>query len=361
MRLFSRLSARLLAFNTLLVLLPIALLLGLEKGDDPSLDPIRIARVCAASLVVAVALSFFVSATIARPLRRLRDEATAILNRSGRLTGGFRGSDRPDEIGDLARSLEELTRRLEEHVRGLETFASDVAHELKNPLTSIRTATEMLSEVQDPAERKRFLAVVLNEVARMEHQLSELAEITRIDARLEAEEQVPVPLNGLLGQIVERFRMRENGRVRFVVDGPGEVVTVRASPARLTQAFENILDNAASFSPDAGCVRVVQTQASDGSAVVAVEDEGPGIPGAHADRIFDRFFSYRPNAGDRGPLHAGLGLAIVKAIVEGYGGTVSAGNAPRGGAVFTVRLPASRTGAWPGPKTGSRPPAIPIG
>ena len=308
---------------------------------------LRIAEVCALSLVVALVLSLLVSATIARPLRRLRDEAEAILDRRGRLKGPFRALKRQDEIGDLARSLEELTLRLEEHVRGLEAFASDVAHELKNPLASIRTATEMLSEVHDSEERRRFLTVVLEEVARMESQLSEIAEITRIDARLEAEEQEPVPVNGLLEQIAERFRMRESGRVRFVIEQPTNIVTVRASPARLTQVFENILDNAASFSPNGGCVLVSLTRSNEGAAVVRVSDEGPGIPPAHESRIFDRFFSYRPESGrERDRLHAGLGLAIVQAIVEGYGGGVAATNNPDRGATFTVRLPASRTGTF---------------
>jgi two-component system sensor histidine kinase ChvG len=308
---------------------------------------LRVLEVCIASLAVAIVLSLFLSATIARPLRRLRDEATAILDRRGRLKGSFVSSRRSDEIGELARALDELTRRLEEHVSSLESFASDVAHELKNPLASIRTATEMLSEVREPEQRLRFLAVVLEEVARMEHQLSELAEITRIDARLEGEEQVAVPLNGLLGQVAERFRMRESGRVRFIVEQSEEIVTVRASPARLTEVFENILDNAASFSPAGGAVRVGLARSGDGAAVVSVSDEGPGIPETHRARIFDRFFSYRPDAGgDRDRLHTGLGLAIVKTIVEGYGGSVAAANNSEGGATFTVRLPASRTGVF---------------
>ena len=122
----------------------------------------------------------------------------AIQDRCGRLRGTFRGLARNDEIGDLARALEQLTVRLEDRQRGLESFASDVAHELKNPLASIRSAAEMLSEVRDPEERRRFLSVVLEEVARMEQQVSQLAEVTRIDAGLEAEEQTAVPLNGLL-------------------------------------------------------------------------------------------------------------------------------------------------------------------
>jgi two-component system, OmpR family, sensor histidine kinase ChvG len=308
---------------------------------------LRIVEVGVLGVAVALVLSLLVSTSIARPLRRLRDEAEAIVDRRGRLKGAFRASQRPDEIGDLSRSLEELTRRLEEHVRGLETFASDVAHELKNPLASIRTAAEMLSEVGDPGERRRFLTIVLDEVARMENQLSELAEITRIDARLDGEAQEPVPVNGLLERIAERLRIREGGRVRFVVDSPPEIVTVHGSPSRLTQVFENILDNAASFSPEGGCVRITLARSSDGAAVIGVRDEGSGIPQAHQARIFDRFFSYRPESG-RGPdrPHAGLGLAIVKAIVEGYGGRVTAANNPDRGATFTVWLPASRTGTF---------------
>ncbi|HKD11758.1 MAG TPA: ATP-binding protein, partial [Thermoanaerobaculia bacterium] len=215
-----------------------------------------------------------------------------------------------------------------------------------NPLASIRASMEMLADVGDREERRRFQGVVLEEVARMEHQLSELAEITRIDARLEAEEQVAVPLNGLLEQIAERFRLRENGRIRFLLEMPEEVITVRAAPARLTQAFENVIDNAASFSPDGAEVRVLLRRSADGAAV-SVSDQGPGIPPSHASKIFDRFFSYRPDGGQRGRRHTGLGLAIVKTIVEGYGGAISATNDSGGGATFTVRLPASRTGVMP--------------
>jgi two-component system, OmpR family, sensor histidine kinase ChvG len=307
---------------------------------------LRISEVCAVSLLLALILSLIVSATIARPIRRLRDEAEAIVDRQGRLRRRFRVLRRRDEIGDLARALETLTRRLEEHVRSLETFASDLAHELKNPLASIRASMEMLSDVGDPEERRRFQRVILEEVARMEHQLSELAEITRIDARLEAEEQVAVPLNGLLQQIAERFRMRENGRIHFLLEMPTEVVTARAAPARLTQVFENVLDNAASFSPDGAAVRVVLSRSADGAAVT-ISDQGPGIPASHAEKIFDRFFSYRPEGGRSGRRHTGLGLAIVKTIVEGYGGTISAANNPDRGATFSVRLPSSRTGVMP--------------
>ena len=141
--------------------------------------------------------------------------------------------------------------------------------------------------------------------------------------------------------------MRENGRVRFELALPEQVLSARASPARMTQVFENLFDNAAGFSPDGGAIRVALDRSPDGAVTVTVSDEGPGIPPAHHARIFDRFFSYRPGGdGEAGRLHTGLGLAIVKSIVEGYGGSVAAGNTPGRGAVLTVRMPASRTGVF---------------
>lgn len=295
-------------------------------------------RVFLASVAAAVVLTLLVSTTIARPLRRLRDEANALLDRRGRLRGRFRGSSRKDEIGDLARALEELTRRLEGHLAFIESFASDVSHELKNPLAAIRSATELLAEVEDPADRQRFLGVVQKEVARMEGLLSGVREVSEIDARLEAEEARPVALDALLREVVEGRCLRADSRVKVQLQRAPERIVVRASPERLTQVMENLLDNAASFSPAEETVEVRLGRDGD-AAVVTVDDRGPGIPEAHLDRIFDRFFTWRPDDGSRNG-HTGLGLAIVKAIVDGYGGSIAARNRPGGGARFEVRLPA---------------------
>lgn len=305
-----------------------------------ALGVVRLAifKIFLGSVAVAAVLSLLLSATIARPLQRLRDEANDLLDRRGRLRGRFRGSDKADEIGDLARALERLTARLEEHQRSLEAFAADVSHEFKNPLASIRAATEVLAEVETPEDRQRFLSLVEREIARMERLLTGVREVTEIDAHLEAREAAPLDLTSLAREVIEGVRRRADKGVKIQLQVGSGPLPVRASAERLTQVFENLLDNALGFSPPDG--RVTLTLAPDGEAVLLrVEDEGPGIPETHLARVFDRFFSYRPDEPHARNGHTGLGLAIVKAIVEGYGGTVTAENRSEGGARFEVRLP----------------------
>jgi two-component system sensor histidine kinase ChvG len=171
----------------------------------------------------------------------------------------------------------------------------------------------------------------------MERLLSGVREITAIDARLATEQPVEVDLGALLTKIVDGFRLREGERVRFQLDiGPGPLV-VDATEDRLTQVFENLLDNALSFSPPGSTV-IVSVGTEEKEIVTRIADMGPGIPDANMTRIFDRFFTHRPDAARHEGGHTGLGLAIVRTIVEGYGGAIGAANAERG-AVFTVRLP----------------------
>lgn len=305
-----------------------------------ALDAVRldVFRVFLLSLGAAVVLSLIAATTIARPLTRLRRRAGDILDGRGRLRGGFTASARRDEIGDLERALAELTRQLEQHLRSTEAFAADVSHEFKNPLASIRTATDMALEDVEPGERRRFLSMIQNDVARMERLLSEAREISRIDARLDDEESTKVVLDELLAALVDSFRLRygESG-LHFDLALADARVVVFASADRLTQVFENLVDNAVSFSPANGRVTVAM-RASGGAAEITIADEGPGIPAEHRDRIFSRFFSYRP--GDRSdPGHTGLGLALVRSIVESYGGTVTADPRSGGGTKMIVTLP----------------------
>ena len=299
-----------------------------------------IIRIFAASIVVAVVLSLLVATTIVRPVRQLRVEAGAILDRRGRLRGRFRGSRKHDEIGDLSRALERLTTRLDEHVRFIESFAADVSHEFKNPLASIRTATEMLAEVDEPAQRKRFLRMVEQEIARMESLLSGVREITLIDAQMSTEKRERVDVAAMLTRIVEGFQLREKDRVAIALEVPPHPCLVDATEDRLIQVFVNVLENAISFSPLSATVRIV-VSATERSVVTTIADEGAGIPETNLPRVFDRFFTHRPDTARSRTAHTGLGLAIVKAIVEGYGGTINARNNAQAGATFEIRLPAA--------------------
>ena len=313
--------------------------------------PIRLGifRVFLASVGLAAVLSLVVSGTIARPLRRLRDEATALLDRRGRIKGRFGGSRRRDEIGELSRSLQELSRRLEDHVRFIESFAADLSHELRNPLASIRSATEVAAEVESREERERFKRIVEREVARIEHLLGGARELAQLDARLETEARHPVDLRELLTAIVEGYRLRRSNvanvanvasvaSVALDMALGTEPLLIVASSDRLTQVFENLLDNAISFSPPDGRVAIQLTRAHK-VANVAILDGGPGIPQGSEAAIFSRFYTYRPGTTKSAESHTGLGLSLVKAIVEGYGGTVEASNRLEGGAVFVVKVP----------------------
>jgi len=307
---------------------------------------LKLFKIFLASVLAAIILSLLVGATIVRPLRRLRLQAAAIVDRRGRLRGRFLGSKKLDEIGGLSRALESLTGRLEEHIGSMESFAADVAHEFKNPLASIRVAAETAAEIDDKTERRRFLIMIQRQVSRMERLLTSARELTRLDVELEHEERQPVDFSALVAEIIEGFRLRCGESVRFSAQLSEEPVFVLASPERLAQILENLLDNAASHSPSGGTVAIRLAKEEHPTqeepyAVLTVEDEGPGIPPEDLERIFARFFSYRPN-GQKGE-HDGLGLSVVKAIAEGYGGNVSAANRSRSdqvsGALFRVELP----------------------
>lgn len=284
-------------------------------------------EVFALSIVVAIALSLIAAATIVRPLIRLRNEADELLDHRGRLRRTFGGSRRRDEIGDLTRALESLTGRLERHLAFVESFSADVSHEFKNPLASIRNAAELLAQTDDPAQRDQLAGTVDKEVARLSRLLSGVRELSKVDAAVDLEVAKPVDLRALLSDLASAYA---------VVDAslPSHSVLVTASEDRLVQAFRNVIDNAVSFS-DAVQVSL------DENGVVCIDDAGPGIPPEHLERIFDRFFSFRPRDAGRGN-HDGLGLAIARAIVEAYGGSIRALNRTPRGARIEVRLPVTR-------------------
>jgi two-component system sensor histidine kinase ChvG len=265
-----------------------------------------------------------------------------VLDARGRLAGRFEPSRRRDEVGDLARSLGDLSRDLERRVGLLESFASDVAHELRNPLASMRSAVELALSVEEPAQRSRLLESAIEDTRRMERLLAGVREVSLLDAGAAPEAEETVDVREAAGHVVEAVGLARPGTpVRLAVEGGH--ASVRMPPGRLAQVIANLVENAVDFSPHDGLVRVAVSLIGGGgpapTVVISVTDEGPGIPGDVIDRIFDRFYTWRPGR-EAGP-HAGLGLAIVKAIVEGRGGSVRAESLPGRGARFEVRLPAA--------------------
>ena len=293
---------------------------------------LRMFQVVVVSLFAAVVFTAIGSLTIVRPLRQLRDDAEALVDHHGRRLRTFRGRQRRDEIGELARALEELTGRLDTHLRFTERFAADVSHELRNPLASVRASAETLAMADAPEDRARFHRRIADDIARLETLIAGVREVTRVDAGLEAEERRRVDLVAML-----RDRIGDGAGVVLTASAEGPVV-VEASADRLAQVFDNLLENAGSFSPPGASIDVEITRVA-GSAVVRVRDRGPGIPPEHADRIFERFFTHRPDQPGARQRHAGLGLSIARAIVERHGGSLSAANHPTGGAVFELTLP----------------------
>lgn len=283
---------------------------------------------------IAAVVSILVSTTISRPIQRLRSQALEILDTRGRMTGRFTGSSRHDEIGDLSRALSELSARLDERMRFIESFAADVSHEFKNPLTSIRAATEMIAEVDSDSERRRLAGMVHKDIARLEGLLSGVREITLADGPGDDEElREDVGLGALLRGLASPERHNRLGvPVELSLTEPD--LMCRVDEGRLGRAISNLLDNARTFAPPGTSIGVELTRDGD-QAIIRVRDRGPGVPSEHRERVFDRFFSYRPGEGKT--QNSGLGLAIAKAIIERYGGEIRL--VPTAvGACFEIRL-----------------------
>lgn len=303
------------------------------------------------AVLVALFTSVLLTVVIAQPLRRLALAADRVRAGSARQLDLPGLHKRRDEIGDLARSLESMTSTLFERIVANERFAADVAHELKNPLTSIRSAVETAERVQhDPEARERLRQVIAQDVRRLDRLITDISNASRMEAQIAREGDARIDLPRLLSDIASSYEGQQGAPV--VVLGAGERLAqqpVRGLQGPMGQVFRNLIDNARSFSPPEGSVRVSLHPSGErpfdnaDGIEVRVEDDGPGIPPDKLEKIFDRFYSDRP-AGSAFGNNSGLGLSIARQIVEAHGGTLQAENragpdGTRVGARFVVRLP----------------------
>lgn len=312
----------------------------------------RLAVVVLMVLLASVLLSLFLARTIVRPLRRLARAAVRVRLGRAREVVVPRLPSRRDEIGTLARALSDMTQALRERIDAGEHFAADVAHELKNPIASVRSAIEGLGRVQTDEQRQQLLAIADEDVRRLDRLVSDISDASRIDAQLSRTMFEPIDVGLMIESMLAGRAARAEPdaaqpRLAFARPRKGTTI-VMGDGHRLERAIDNIIDNAISFSPADGLVCISATRLGD-EVHVRVDDDGPGIEPEQREAIFRRFHSERPRDEAFGK-HSGLGLAIARAIVEGHAGTISARDRDDGkrGASLLVTLPsadcADRTG-----------------
>jgi len=329
-----------------------ALLLSTQGGDIDAViasERWAILRFFLVLAVVMFVLSMSLAGTIAEPVRKLAEAAERVRRgiKSRQQIPDF--TARSDEIGHLSHALRDMTQALYNRIDAIESFAADVAHELKNPLTSLRSAVEILPRVKAGASRDRLLEVIQHDVRRLDRLISDISDASRLDAELARNDAEPVDLVALLGAVVAMAEdsPRRNGvKVRLIVEG-GAGASDKGGPrtgrfcvlghdSRLAQVMTNLIDNARSFSEPGGEVRVALRRLrvdpdadldNEGERIViTVEDDGPGIPPHALERIFERFYTDRPDQGFG--QNSGLGLSISQQIVEAHRGRIWAENRP---------------------------------
>lgn len=330
-----------------------ALLLSTQGSDIDAMvraEREAVAKVFGFATAVMIALSLWLARSIGDPVRRLAAVAKRARKRIKTRVEIPDFTRRHDEIGDLSGALREMTEALYARIEGIERFAADVSHELKNPLTSLRSAVETMPLARSDESRSRLLEVIKHDVRRLDRLISDISDASRLDAELQRQDAAPVDLTTLLETIVDIANQvrDENGvTVKLSFRGKGRPLIVPGNDSRLGQVIHNLVDNAKSFSSAGGTVRVSALRAG-AEVLIVVDDDGPGVPEDAMEKIFQRFYTDRPNHGFGN--NSGLGLSISKQIVEAHGGRIIVSNRYRHGANddgaplgarFQVRLPAA--------------------
>ncbi len=303
--------------------------LTLEAGDVNQIIARERANLIPFILIavgVTLLSSVLLTVLVARPVLRLARAADRVKAARARSISLPDLSRRDDEIGDLSRSLEDMTDTLSERMDAIERFAADVAHEIRNPLTSIRSAIETLDIVKDDRARERLMGILKQDVGRLDRLVTDISNASRLDAELSRDAPRIIDLGRLLTDIVQVYDASiRPGEATVVLSVPaGETVAVSGREGPLGQVFRNLIDNGRSFSPAGGEVRVTLTH-DRGQARVLVEDDGPGIPQDNLETVFERFYTSRPKGAAFGG-NSGLGLSIARQIVQAHGGEIHAEN-----------------------------------
>lgn len=303
-----------------------------------------ILKIFLVALVVTLLLSLYLASTLSRPILRLADAARRMRHTRNRAVVIPDLRARQDEIGELSTALRDLTQALWDRLDAIEHFAADVAHEIKNPLNSLRSAVETARRVTDPQQQKQLWTIIVHDVQRLDRLITDIAEASRVDSDLSKATNQDFAVIELLAQVIEAYRHTTSARhvrIELLAD-PTAPCMVHGVPGRLAQVIRNVLDNALSFSPPDGVIAVSVQPAAE-QCRITIADQGPGIPSDRLDKIFDRFYTDRP-AGEKFGQHSGLGLSISRQIVVAMGGTVMAENTVDSagkitGAQFTITLP----------------------
>jgi len=328
------------------------LVLSADTSDIEAIvreEQLLILTVFGVSLGVTLLMTVFLAGTIARPIRRLARAAEKVRNAIGREESFPEFVNRRDEIGDLSRSLSEMTRALYRQIGAIEAFAADVSHELKNPLSSLRSAVDSLRLTDRKDVQEKLLAIIQDDVKRLDRLITDISDASRLDAELLRSKMEAVDLVQLMRTLIEAYEtVGGKHNVSLALNAKdGKRFVVPGLESRLSQVICNLIDNAMSFSPEGGTVTCSLRQMHR-LVMLEVEDQGPGLPEGAEDKIFDRFYSERPSMEAFGT-HSGLGLSISRQIVEAHGGRIEADNrldAQGGvlGARFTVMLPRDAQG-----------------
>lgn len=293
--------------------------------------------------LVSILTSLTLTVFIARPIRRLAKAARRVRQAKGRRVEMPSLSGRKDEIGELGEAMREMTAALYDRVDAIEQFAADVAHELKNPLTSIRSAAEVLPKAKTGEQRDRLLDVIASDVRRMDRLITDISRASRLDAELSREDVGVVDLVQLLNDTVSSYETARSESPLLVFESSLAEAFVDGRAAPIGQVIRNLIDNALTFSPPDGSIRINLLLVDTSMLEITIDDEGPGIPPDNLETIFRRFYTERPEGAAFGS-HSGLGLAIARQIVSVHGGDVRAENRAGEdgtitGARFVITLP----------------------